>query len=497
VVSKPSADRAMATAAIRAAQPGTGGTSYRSALTTSADLLDGRPGTIVVVTDLQENGWDANDRASIPRSARIDVRDVGAPPPNLAVTAARVSGDRILATVYNAGPASRNARVRLYADDRVPAAGGGVKAGEVTIPVAPNQPADVIFPLARSRWVSIDVEDAQGNASDNTRFLVLDPNARPKVLIVTSTGDLAREAFYLEQALTASGANGRAFDVEGASGMALQAWDQTRMDGQAAVVLLSTRGLEHHGRELLADYYRKGGGVLVAAGADVDGDVVAEALGGLRITMVAPAAGDAAAVARTMTPADSRHPVFRSFVGRSSLGSVTFRRVTTLRADDCTALARFTTGETAVADCEPGTGRALVLASDLDNRWNDFPRHATFVPFVQEAMQYVSGGGRLSEYLVGQTPAGVPPTPGVALLDPAGPAISRIVAVNVDPAESTSGRLTSTAFEAAVVRTEDPAVDETRTAAVEQEERQHFWQYLLAFMIVTLAVESMVSMRTA
>ena len=44
----------------------------------------------------------------------------------------------------------------------------------------------------------------------------------------------------------------------------------TRLSPFAAVLLLSTRGLERHGRELLAGYAQRGGGMLVAAGPDVE-----------------------------------------------------------------------------------------------------------------------------------------------------------------------------------------------------------------------------------
>ncbi len=45
------------------------------------------------------------------------------------------------------------------------------------------------------------------------------------------------------------------------------------------MLLLSTRGLEHRARELLASYVNRGGGLFVAAGPDVDGDVVGDVLG--------------------------------------------------------------------------------------------------------------------------------------------------------------------------------------------------------------------------
>ena len=62
-------DRALARSAIDAATPGFGATRYRGALSAAVQAFGGRRGTIVVVTDLQESGWDAGDRGSVPESA--------------------------------------------------------------------------------------------------------------------------------------------------------------------------------------------------------------------------------------------------------------------------------------------------------------------------------------------------------------------------------------------------------------------------------------------
>ena len=60
------------------------------------------------------------------------------------------------------------------------------------------------------------------------------------MLVVSTSGDLSRDAFYLQQALTAAGADGRAFAASGIAAGELMSWDQARFDGHTAVVLLST-----------------------------------------------------------------------------------------------------------------------------------------------------------------------------------------------------------------------------------------------------------------
>jgi hypothetical protein len=342
------------------------------------------------------------------------------------------------------------------------------------------------------------VDDRDGIDGDNWRFVVLENAGRPKVLIVTATGDVGREAFYLQQALIATGPDGNAYDVEGVATPDLTSWNQARIGGYTAIVLTTTKALDRHGRELIAQYVRGGGGVLLTAGADVDGDIVAETLGGQRVTIVAPSTAERDMQVRSFAPSDGRHPVFRSFgAGQSALGLVQFHRVTAVRAEGCQTLARFTSGEAALVDCAPGEGRALVLASDLDNRWNDFPLHSTFVPFVHEITRYLSGAHPVtSDYLVDAVPAGVAPTPGVVPLTGASGA-PRLVAVNIDPAETVPGRLTAEEFGTAVTRLKDVAVTEQRANAREQEDRQHIWQYVLALMVAILMVESAIAMRAS
>src|SRR5262249_37927483 len=189
---------------------------------------------------------------------------------------------------------------------------------ETTIPVGSQESADVSFAVPGGRWASVTVDADKGAAADNARYVVLDANAKPTVLIVTEKGDLSREGFYVHQAILASAADSHGYDVEGVSGADLQKWDQARFDAHSAVILLSTRGLDHHGRALIAEYVKKGGGVLIAAGANVEGDVVQEALGDAKVSMTPPSAGSTPP-ARALAPADVRHPVFHALGGRSSL----------------------------------------------------------------------------------------------------------------------------------------------------------------------------------
>jgi hypothetical protein len=202
---------------------------------------------------------------------------------------------------------------------------------------------------------------------------------------------------------------------------------------------------------------------------------------------------------RSLAPADLRHPIFEAFSRRSAtLGLVTFRRVAAIAGAGCQTLARFTTGDAALLECAVGEGRVLVFASDLDNGWNDFPLHATFVPFVHETIRYLSAArSRPGDYLIADVPAGVPPAPGFATITGEGAASVSRIAVNVDPAESDPGRLTAEEFQAAITRMKDASRAEAQGDSRQREDRQHVWRYVLGLMVAMLVLESVVGARTS
>ena len=500
VVSQPSADRSAAKSAIRALQPGAGRTRYRAGVNAAVDLMRGRPGRVVVVTDLQSTGWDPGDHIDVPASVTIEVADAGAQPANLAVTGIRVSAEHVVGTIMNTGDSDATARVTLRAGNAQEAsnASNAPVAGETTVPVAAHDTATVSFPQPRGQWAALTVDDRSGAQADNARFIVLDAAARPTVLAITTAGDLTREAFYLQQALEAGRGDGGAYVVQGVAAGDLASWNQARFDALAAVFLTSTRALEHHGRELLSTYLKHGGGMVVAAGPDLDGDVVQEILGGPKVSITAAANGATRESAtRTWGPSDVRHPVVKAFgSAQGALGLVQFRSVASLRTTDCPVLARFTTGELALVECASGPGRALILASDLDNRGNDFPLHATFVPFLHESVRYLTGGRQhASDVFVADAPAGASPAPGIATVG-SGDAAT-LVAINIDPAEVEPGRLSSEQFTSPVSAVGSSGQSGDTSQEREQEERQHIWQYVLAAALVLMMAESWVAAKVA
>ena len=69
--------------------------------------------------------------------------------------------------------------------------------------------------------------------------------------------------------------------------------------------------------------------------------------------------------------------------------------------------------------------------------------------------------------------------------------------MNVDSRESDPSRISADEFLAAVTQLKDAGASDARAGVIEQEASQHLWQFLLALMLITLAVEGVVAARSA
>jgi hypothetical protein len=468
------ADARTALAALKA---GFGATRFAPAIARGIELAGGQPAHLVVISDLQRSGWEDEQKMAVPATLEVDVRDAGALPPNAAVLDLRVEPDRVVATIGNSGSQPYAGVARVVVADR--------EVATLPVSVPPDETVDVAIPYRAppSGVLSVTIDDPGGFAADNSRYAVLDPIARTPVLIVTTPG-ASHSGLYLANALDAA----EGFDVRVASGAeasGIQAADAARY---AAVVLLSTRGLDRRGRVWLDEYLKRGGGLLVAAGADVEPEVLSSAFAWKDVATAA----EVEAPSLQFAASDLRHPIFRPFgASAANLGQVRFDRIWKLKPAGWETAARFADGGPALLERQVGNGRAMIFASDLDRRWNDFPLHPTFVPFAVETVRYLANQHeRRRDYLVADAPAGTSPAPGVYQRADRGP-----VAVNVDARESSGARLSSREFSAMFERQAGGgggAARLDRLHAQTLESRQNLWQYGLILMLGVLILESAV-----
>ncbi len=473
-----SADRSLALAAVAQLQPGGGATRYAAALRRASEELAGRPGRIVVVTDLQESGWAAGTDGAVPENVTVDVEAVASPAANLAVTSLRIEGADAIAALANYSAGAAPAQVVFAAGER--------RLGAVALTVPPAGTAEARLPLAGvvSGPFTATVADATGYAADNVRFAVADGDGGIFVLAVSSSGNPA-DSLYLERALTiARGAGG--FQFRSIAAAALPSLDEATFGGVDVVAVLGSRGLDQRGRQRLAQFVAAGGGLLVAAGPDVDPDLLTQSPA--KVVATGWQVRDAAAM--NFAPDDSRHPVFRLFGGAGTLSNVTFTRSARLSApSDSAVIARYTDGTPAVIEERTGKGRVLLLASDLNYRWNDFPLQPSFVPFVHETVRYLAASrAARTEYVVGEVP-GQAAAAGAVTIG------TRQVAINVDPRESDPRVMTSEAFRGGIARLQTPEALQAGVSDRQREDGQGLWRYGLLLMLLTLVGEGLVGRR--
>ena len=487
VVVPPTSDRNAVRSAVSAATAGAGGTRYRTALASASEVIGARAGRVVIVTDLQQAGWEANDAGSLLDGVAVRVVAVAGPTGNLAVTSAMRRDRSVMATVQNYGPDEARSLVTLMVD--------GQQAAQATATMAPFSASGVELrgTLADAGAAQVVIEDTNGYQPDNLRFLALDPSPAVAITAVVADPTGAVGGIYVERALAVAGGGGE-FVVTVADGRVLSKWTASELSRQAAVVILGTRTLDRHGRELLKTYLVGGGQVLLTLGPDVDPGTLTDVIGIDAGVMPAPVRSTDA----TLVATDSRHPIFRPFLLPSgALGDVQVDQHRRLRDQDGrVVLARLSGGDAALTEQAVGQGRLLVFASDFDNQWSRFPLQPSFVPFAVETARYLTRGRQQRrDFTLPDVPAGVPAAPGT-VSSGAGVTARRVV-VNVDVRESSLSATSVDEFMKNITRTnragDRAVVDGARVA----EERQRWWQVGLLMMLVALVGEALVGRRAA
>jgi hypothetical protein len=194
----------------------------------------------------------------------------------------------------------------------------------------------------------------------------------------------------------------------------------------------------------------------------------------------------------TLVAVDGRHPIFRPFLNATgALGDVYVERYRRLNDQSGrTVLARFSGAGSALTEQTVGSGRLLVFASDLDNRWNRFPLNPSFVPWAVETARYLTQGREQRQaFTLPDVPAGSPAIAGIYKVG------DRSVAINPDVRESNPARMSVEEFTASITRLNQVAEVRAQAVAKEEEERQRLWQLGLMVMFLALAGEGFIGRK--
>ncbi|MDA1093025.1 MAG: BatA domain-containing protein [Acidobacteria bacterium] len=479
-------DRVAARAAVERLEPGLRGTRYATGLAGASALLGARSGRVVVVTDLQEGGWDAGD-ARVSPTVDVVVRDVGGPSGNLGVLSLESAPGETVAVVLRSGVVDEDTTAELAVDGEVLAA--------VALAPEPGQTVvhfPVVLPVAGVATVS--VADGVGYEADNRRYRLLDPPDPVRLLLVADERVPRDEdaVFYLERAFgSETGVGAFVPHVVRADDLAASA-DLDGPDRVGAVVLTGARGLGRAGRERLAAFVRGGGGLLVVGG-DTLGPLSLNALfaGEPDLGLGEPLTHGEPVRLVAQAP---RHPIMRGLGSLAgALGQTRFRRTRPLTAGDGQVLAQFGDGRPALVEHTVGAGRMLVFGADLGATWSDLPRRVVFVPLLHETLGYLaSSAPQPREFIVGEQPAHVPDQPGAATSADG----ARRLVVNVDPAESDATAISAEVFSQSI-RALAGDGGQIPDAAAAPESGERLWRVFLLGMALVLVAEALLSRRMA
>ena len=281
---------------------------------------------------------------------------------------------------------------------------------------------------------------------DDKRWVRASLRDRVRVLLVDGDPRTVRhddELFYLEAALRPgdredSGTQVRTITAEELAGI------EPRARGKAGaidlaeldvVVLANAGALPTERANLLADWVRTGGGIMIAPGSNFDPaaydrtmlPLLPQSLRDPIDTTWGATVQDRDSRALRLVKWESDHPIFAPFSKTApELADAKFFKIALLGPTTDTAdrkvLARFTNGAAALVEASIGAGRTLLFTSTLDRDWNDLPIHPGYLPLMQQSIRYLArkhAGLGSSDHVVGSSVALA--TPDLKKLEVRGP----------------------------------------------------------------------------
>lgn len=388
VVTQPIGDRTELKAALQSLEPTASRNSYgdmAEAVRTLAPDAD-VPVTVHLFSDFQSSAMPGRfSDVALPTTATLEVHNLAeAESPNWTVESVkgttRVFGGRdtrIEATVAGFGTAETRKTVTLLLN------GNQVARQSVDVPAAGR--ASVVFedfeaPVGNNR-AELVLEPADELPLDDKRLVAIS-NADPSTILFVHSDSRRRDLTFFSAALEAS--SQAMFRVEGVS--VTQA-EQSRPEGHSLVIFSDVPRLSAAASARFETYVKGGGSALVVVGpkATLAGmaALVPEGLGEFDY------AGRERPRFQFAGSVDESHPVLARVERFQGVKFYRYARLPVVPEDDI--LAQLSDGSPLLIERTMGAGRLLILASSLDNIWNDLPVHPVFVPFALESARYLSG----------------------------------------------------------------------------------------------------------
>ncbi|MEE8109836.1 MAG: BatA domain-containing protein [bacterium] len=290
------------------------------------------------------------------------------------------------------GSEDRSVAVELWSEGE-----GRRKLEERTVRVAAGRQAEVAFKTRFEKpgyFLGRIQVRSEGLTADDALYFSLFVRDRPRVLLVDGdpkTSLLGSETFYLMNALSPRrGLGVSPFRTRWIPRRALKKEDLSRTD---VLVLANVKELSSDIRVAVAEYVRKGGGLLWFLGDRVPPERY-DAL--LRPAGLLPArlldVREAPEPGKEVEAISVRHPALRVFagLGKAVFAGSRFRKfVGMVETPASEVLMRLRGGAPLLVERALGKGRVMVFASTADRDWNDFSIRASYLPFLQNLFLYL------------------------------------------------------------------------------------------------------------
>jgi hypothetical protein len=282
---------------------------------------------------------------------------------------------RVLATVAGFGTRKDIRNVTLSLNGRA------VETKTVEVPESGRATVEFLsldVPFGRNKG-EVRIDSADPLPADDVYYFSVE-RSDPRPALFVHDADADGGLLYFKTALEAAGQS--AFDITPATA------DQVAnlSPSKYAFVVLSDVGSVAPGFEnQLRDYVRGGGSVLVALGhrsalrgkVPVTGQTILE-------SSYSGREGDRFQAAAWL---DTSHP---SILKDDRWDDVKFMRALRVAPGEARVVAKLTDQTPLLLDQQIGEGHVVVFASTFDNIDNDFPLHASFVPFVDQTARYLA-----------------------------------------------------------------------------------------------------------
>jgi Aerotolerance regulator N-terminal/von Willebrand factor type A domain len=401
VLTQPITDNAQLRSALEGVEAGDGRADFGElgrVVRTIAENAHG-PIELHLFSDMQRSAMPANFAdMTLPENVKLVLHAVGkgAVVPNWTVASveapAQVSDlkdprqSRVQAVVEGFNTPAATKQVSLVVN------GKAVETKKVDVPA--NGRATVEFVPLDVRYgfnrCAVRIEGGDAFPADDGSVFAVRRSDPERVLFVHAAAD-SRSPVYFSAAL---GAAARAsFVVQSVAAEEATDLDPSRF---AFVVLSDVPVLPSIFEHTLAQYVTKGGGVMIALGADANARARIPIWDGVvKAAHNYARGGDPANVGQV----DFSYPALeQAQPGRDNggWGEVKVLAAAVVDPGKARVAARLGDGTPLLMDKQEGEGHVLLLTSGLENLTNDLPLHPVFVEFVDRAARYLSGSERLS-----------------------------------------------------------------------------------------------------